>query len=81
MSVSVDIYALGAVLTEFFGGKPIWQNMSSHAIIYKVAIEGTMPMTDHSPKSIRNVVRRCLCPLEERITAEVLLKALFDIDA
>lgn len=35
-------------MTELFGGKPIWENMSSHTIIIlNVAIKGVMPDIDH----------------------------------
>ena len=32
-----DVYALGCIMTELFGEKPIWSNLSPHTIILKVA--------------------------------------------
>ena len=48
LTVSCDVYAYGAVLTELFGGKPIWDNShSSITIIYKVATLDQMLKYDH----------------------------------
>lgn len=79
MSISSDIYALGAVMTELFGGKPIWENMSSHTIILNVAIKGIMPNIDHLSQPIKDIVRGCLCPLETRLKAEVILQAMCEL--
>ena len=43
LSISSDIHALGAVISELFGGKAIWEIMLSHTIILNVAIKGIMP--------------------------------------
>ena len=80
MSVSSDIYSLGAVFTELFGKRPIWSNMSHHTIILRVAVEGVMPDITHLPQPIQAIVMRCLCPVKARATAEYVLKAVCDLD-
>ena len=47
LSKSTDIYALGAVLTELFGGKAIWENISGHTILLQEAVKGVIPSIDH----------------------------------
>ena len=64
VTCSADIYALGAILTKLFGGKPIWGNLSSYAIMCKVSVKGAMPKIDHSPLSIKKIVNMCLCEAE-----------------
>ena len=76
MSIGSDIYELGAVITELFGEKAIWKNMSSHTIILNVAIKGIVPNIDHLSQPIRDMVKGYLCPLETRLTAEAILQAV-----
>ena len=76
MSTLSDVYSLGAVMTELFGGKPIWSNMSSHTIIVKVAIQGEM---SHLPTKVKSIAASCLCPLESRASAALVLKFVMDL--
>ena len=76
LGTTCDIYALGGVLTELFGGKPLWGDISDCAIMFKVAVEGIMPETDHLPAPIQHVVRNCLCPAASRETAVAILLML-----
>ena len=46
--VGSDVYALGCIITELFGKKAVWSDMSQHTIILKVA-GGDFPATDHLP--------------------------------
>lgn len=79
LNVMSDVYALGAVLTELFGSKPIWQEQfTSHTIIYKVATLNQMPAFDHLCENIQEVVKVCLCPIQSRGAVKVL-KMLCDI--
>ena len=74
IGISSDVFALGGVLTELFGGKPLWDGLASHAIMFKIAVEGTMPSTTHLPTPIRHIVEHCLCLIDTRkCAAEVLL--------
>ena len=77
MTISTDVYALGAILTELFGGKPIWENISQ--LCAKVSVKGIMPKTDHLPPSIQNIVKKCLCLAERRATAASVLLSLCEL--
>ena len=80
LDVTCDIYALGAVLTELFGMKPVWQEqLTSHTIIYKVTTLNQMPTFDHLSQNIQKVVEVCLCPVELRASATTVLGMLCDI--
>lgn len=76
MGTSCDVYALGAVLTELFGERPLWENMASHTIMYKVAVVGEMPNTDHLPECIRAIVKCCLCDASQRENSSTILHLL-----
>ena len=41
--------------------------------------EGIRPSIDHLSQPIRNIVRGCLCSLETRLRAEVVLKAVYEL--
>ena len=70
-----DVYALGCILTELFGEKPIWSNLSPHTIILKVA-GGDFPAIDHLPPAIRSIVGLCFVVAGERVAAAVILKEI-----
>lgn len=80
ISTMSDVYALGAVLTELFGGEPIWPNMDCHTIIMHVGIKKIMPNITHLPEKIQSIVKCCLCPVQKRSTAAVVLAKICDID-
>ena len=79
VTVSSDVYSLGAILTELFGGKPIWENLSSYAIMCQVTVKEAVPKIDHLPPSIQAIVRRCLCPAQRRATAAAVLSLLCEL--
>ena len=62
LSTSADVYSLGGVLTELFGGQPLYSKMDAHTIIYQVAVQHIMPPFDHLDTPIKDIVSRCLCP-------------------
>ena len=76
IGINSDVYAFSGVLTEFFGGEPLWSELPSHTIMYKVAVEGVMPDTSHLPTSIFNIVQLCLCPVHARASAVTILGML-----
>ena len=80
LGISTDVFAMGGVLTELFGGKPLWDNMSSHAIMFIVAVEGIMPSTEHLPSAIQNIVQCCLCPAASRESASTILLMLCNLE-
>ena len=78
--VTCDIYALGAVWTEPFGMRPVWQEQhTSHTIIYTVATLNQMPKFDHLSQNIQKVVEVCLYPVECRASTTTVLGMLCDI--
>jgi len=75
ISPKCDVYAFGGVLTELFGGKPLWGKLTAHAISFKVGCEGKFPDTDHLPPPIKSITDVCFKPLEARAEmASVLVK-------
>ena len=79
LTTAVDVYSLGGVLTELFSGKPLYEKMDPHIIIYKVAVQDIMPDFRNLPDSIFRIVQRCLCPLEDRISSVHVLELLLNI--
>ena len=73
LSPSCDVYALGALLTELFGAKPIWDKLTNHTIIYNVAHLGELPRFDHIPPDVQAIVKLCLCPASTRAGAATVL--------
>ena len=79
VTVSADIYALGAILTELFGGKLLWENVSSYAIMCQVSVKGKMLKIEHLPSPVQIIVKKCLCPVENRATAAAILFSLWEL--
>ena len=73
---SVDVYALGCVFVELFGGKKIWEGLSAIQIMVKVAVEGQVPAFSHLPSSVQPICDVCLQPKERRCTSSILLHAV-----
>ena len=76
MTISTDVWA---ILMELFGGKSIWENISTYATMCQVSVKGIMPKTDHLPPSIQNIVKKCLCLAERRATAAFVLFSLCEL--
>ena len=79
LTTGVDVYAFGGVLTEPFGARPLYPKMDAHAIMYQVVIEKIMPKYDDLPDPVQTIVRKCLCPAEERANMVHILRMLFDL--
>ena len=79
VTISADVYSLGAVFIELFGGKPIWEKVSSYAIMCQVTVKGALPKIDHLPPSIQDIVKRCLCPAKRQATAAAILSSLCEL--
>lgn len=78
VGVASDVFALGGVITELFGGKPLWGSLTSHAIMFKIAVEGKMPDVAHLPTPIRDIVELCLCPISVRKDISIIIQNLLD---
>ena len=76
LGICCDVFAMGGVFTELFGGQPLWGNMSSHTIMFKVGVEGVMPDITHLPPAIQAIVQCCLCPAASRASARAVLLML-----
>ena len=76
---SCDIYALGGVVTEAFGERPLWPGLSAHTIMFKVAVEGTYPAIGHLPAEIQPIVQSCFMDVNERKTAWDILAMVLAI--
>jgi serine/threonine protein kinase len=76
--VGSDIYALGCIIVEVVGGKPVWENMSPHTIILKVA-GGHFPSNKHLPPAVQRITDLCLVPAAQRANASTILSELCDI--
>ncbi len=74
-----DVYALGGVITELFGEKMLWGKISPHTIMFKVAVERTVPTTTHLSSQVETIARCCLCTQSERKTAIQLLKLILEL--
>lgn len=70
-----DVYALGCIIMEVFGGIPTWAGMAPHTIILKVA-GGNFPSTDHLENRIENIVKLCLTEANKRAVSADVLKAI-----
>ena len=46
----VDIYAVGGIMVELFGGKPLYHNMDPHTIMFRVGVKNIFPDISHIPQ-------------------------------
>ena len=76
---SVDVYALGCVLIELFGGQRVWEGLSAVQIVVKVVSEKRVPDTTHLPPAIQELVAKCLQQKTERATAMQVLNRLLKL--
>ena len=79
ISCKADMYALGGVIVELFGGRPLWGDLQPLQIMYKVGVEGKMPDTVHLPPEIEQVATMCLEEETKRASAIKVLKLLIDL--
>ena len=79
INASVDVYALGCVLVELFGGKQIWPGLSAIQIMVKVAVEGEVPVFSHLLESVQPICAQCLAEQDTRATASAVLYSLLSL--
>ena len=70
-----DVYALGCIMTELFGGTPVWNGMSPHTIILNVA-GGNFPSISHLPLEIKSIVGMCFVVDRDSTSAVVILREI-----
>lgn len=78
VGVGSDMYALACIVLEIFGEKQLWEGMSAHTIILKVA-GGSFPSITHVGAEIQTLISKCFVPVELRISASIFLKGLCDL--
>ena len=76
VGVASDVYALGCVIIETFGEEHVWNGLSPHTIILKVAVESAFPSTAHLPQKVKAIADMCLVPRESRKTSIKVLMEL-----
>lgn len=76
--IKCDVYAVGAVLVEIFGEKPIWDKLMPTQIICKVAVEKKLPDVSHLFEFpwLQELCLNCFAPRETRINIALVLLTL-----
>jgi serine/threonine protein kinase len=74
----VDIYAVGGILVDLFGGKPLY-NMDPHTIMFQVGVRNVFPDISHIPPKIQQILEKCLCSVECRHSSLKLLELFLDL--
>lgn len=74
-----DVYALGGVITELFGERPLWPSLSIHQVMYKVGVEGLYPPVEHLPAAVKTAVEMCFTSAELRASAAQVLCQFLDL--
>ena len=74
-----DVYAMGAVLIELFGEKPLWPPLSWYQIMYRVSVEGQFPTCAHLPQPLQKVCGMCLTNKASRAPSAMVLKSLCEL--
>ena len=74
-----DVYAFGGILTELFGEKALWKNLSPHQIMFKLTVENTFPVIDHLPLSVQQIVKHCFTIRSQRESATGILFRICDL--
>ena len=73
ISPKCDVYALGGVVTELFGGTPLWPKLGHVNIMYKVGVQGIFPCTSHLSPPIQQITNMCFVSVEKRANASDIL--------
>ena len=84
-STAVDVYSLGCLYIELFGGKPVWEGITDGIqIMQKVCGSYNnppkMPRVDHLEPIYQNICKGC-CELDpkKRLQIDDICKSLNDI--
>lgn len=79
ISTKCDIYALGGVLTELYGERPLWPDTLPHQIMFSVVVQGVFPHTDHLPNNVKRITDFCFTEEEKRCDAPYILFHLLSL--
>ena len=75
-----DIYAFGCIVLELFSEKPMWEGLSAHAIMFRVAVKSEFPpVKGDFPPEITTVLSSCFKVTAERGKSVDLLRIICDI--
>ena len=74
-----DVYAFGCVALELFSEKPIWEGLSSHAIMFRVGVKGEFPPAECSQPEVNEAITCCFKEISARVAAVELLSIICDI--
>ena len=75
-----DVYALGGVITELFGERPLWSSLSVHQVMYKVGVEGLYPSVEHLPAAVKTIVETCFTSATVRANVGQVLCQFLDLE-
>jgi serine/threonine protein kinase len=78
VGVGSDVYALGCIVLEVFSEQQLWEGLSPHTIILKVA-GGSFPSTAHVGADIKTLIDKCFVPVGQRISISLFLQGLCDL--
>lgn len=73
-----DIYALGCCIWELFGENPIWEGLTAHAIMFRVALKEEFPPLLDEQLNVNNILSLCFTSLSTRATAVEILVVVCD---
>ena len=74
-----DVYALGGIITELYGERPLWPSMSVHQVMFKVGVEGVFPTVEHLPVAVRDIVNMCFTAADVRASVNQILCAFLNL--
>lgn len=73
-----DVYASGCIAFELFNGKPIWEGLSAHTIMFRVGVQGEYPSSSGNSE-VTQILTSCFEDAAVRGTAMDLLRIVCEI--
>ena len=64
---------------ELFPKKPIWEGLSSHAIMFRVGVKSEFPPAECSQPEVNEVIMCCFKEISARVAAVELVLIICDI--